>query len=649
MGKAAKNRRAKPSAHRAGRRPFLLLAAAIPFFLALFPASLISHVEQIPAIERIEPPDWWPGHSINPLRLLIYGRNLLNVSASTDHPGVRVLNITSNPSGNHAFITLDVSADAQPGAFDIILRAGGGEVRGRFELKEKLSSEGRFAGFSPDDVIYLIMTDRFSDGDQSNNDPPESRGLYSRSNPRGYHGGDFQGIIERLGYLKDLGVTSVWITPVYDNTNRARDFDWGRNVTDYHGYGAIDFYRVEEHSGDVEKLKELVDRAHALGLKVIQDQVANHTGPDHRWAVAPPTATWLNGTPSSHLNNVFDIKSITEENPNRERKEATLRGWFADILPDINQDDAESAAYLIQNAAWWIGSAGIDGIRQDTFPYAPRRFWSDWNQSLERELPRLKVVGEVFDSRPEVVSFFQGGRPRFDGIDSRLHTVFDFPSYFAIRDVFIKGQAMTRLSDVISQDNFYTDARALVTFLGNHDVARFMSQPGAGVSSLKLAFTYLLTMRGVPQIFYGDEIGMKGGDDPDNRRDFPGGFPGDQRNAFTSSGRRSKERKIFNHVRDLLRMRAEHVALRQGSMRVLSVTDTTIAYLRETERERVMVLINNSDRTSRIEVSTTDAAINSSHSWAEIAPIRDAWRGRSAGSKLTVSLKPHDWKIILQK
>jgi glycosidase len=597
-----------------------------------------------PEVFKVDPPNWWAGHSINPVRLLIRGRNLSGARVEAGGRGITVGPTRVSDSGNYLFVDVSIEAQAAPGRRSLRVANSAGATEARFDITPPLPRRGRFQGWTGADAIYLIMPDRFSDGDTTNNDPAQSRGMYNRENPRSYHGGDLQGIIDRLPYLKALGVTAVWTTPVYDNTNRAKDYDYGKGVSDYHGYGAIDFYRVEEHLGTLEKYRELVERAHSLGMKIIQDQVANHSGPDHAWTPDPPTPTWLNGTLADHPNNVFDIKSITEQNPDRQRFEATIRGWFANILPDINQDDAEAARYVIQNAVWWVGMTGLDGIRQDTFPFVPRRFWSDWNRALVREFPRLTVVGEVFDQRPEVTSFFQGGRARFDRIDTNLYTVFDFPSYFAIRDAFIKNQTLKRLTDVLGQDHLYTNPRTLVTFLGNHDVARFMGEKGATASGLKLAYTYLLTMRGTPQLYYGDEIGMEGDTDPDNRRDFPGGFPGDQRSAFTPSGRTGKERSIFKHVNALLRLRAKHKSLQDGDMKILTVSDGTLAFMRESSGDRVIVAINNSDAPTRLEIPVSASPRGRAAVWVE--SLYGKLRARSKGGKITLSIPPKESLVL---
>jgi glycosidase len=626
----------------------LKLFASLVLPLALLLASAPARTaENGPEVFKVDPPNWWAGHSINPVRLLIRGRNLMGARVETAGEGINIGSTSASDSGNYLFVDVSIEAQAAPGRRALRVTSTAGTTEAQFDIAPPLPRQGRFQGWSQADVIYLIMPDRFSDGDAANNDPAQSRGMHTRENPRSYHGGDLQGIIDRLPYLKDLGVTAVWTTPVYDNTNRSKDYEYGKSVSDYHGYGAIDFYRVEEHLGTLEKYRELVERAHSLGMKIIQDQVANHTGPDHSWASDPPTPTWFNGTLASHPNNVFDIKSVTEQKPDRERFEATIRGWFANVLPDINQDDAESSRYVIQNALWWVGMTGLDGIRQDTFPFVPRRFWSDWNRALAKEFPQLTVVGEVFDPRPEVTSFFQGGRARFDGIDTSLHTVFDFPSYFAIRDVFIKKQPLKRLTDLLEQDHLYTNPRALVTFLGNHDVARFMGEKGATISGLKLAYTYLLTMRGTPQLYYGDELGMEGGTDPDNRRDFPGGFAGDRRNAFTRSGRTGRERSVFKHVNTLLRLRAKHESLQSGDMKILTVNDQALAFMREARGDRVIVAINNSDAPVRLAIPFTARSGSRGGLWVE--SLYGKLRARAKGGKITLSIPPKDSFVLSER
>ena len=582
------------------------LAASVLFFWVGVP----SWAQSAPDVTKVEPPTWWAGHSINPVRLLVRGRNLRGATVRTEGSGIRIASDPKvNVAGTYLFVDVSIEPTATPGRRALQIRTGGGSTEAAFEIITPLDRASCFQGFSPDDVIYLMMPDRFSDGDTSNNDPSESRGMYDRRKSRYYHGGDFQGIINRLPYLKSLGITALWLNPIYENVNhlnQREQYDDGPGtpkspITDYHGYGAVDFYGVEEHFGTAAKLREFVDRAHRLGIKVIQDQVANHSGPYHPWVQDSPTPTWYNGTEAKHLDETWQTWTLTDPNSNYEMRRATLEGWFINILPDLNQGDPETARYIIQNTLWWLGTFGFDGIRQDTLPYVDRSFWRDWMAAIKREYPNVNVVGEVYDADPGLVSFFQGGRDRFDGIDSRIDTVFDFPLLYPIRRAFAQGKPVRELAMMLAHDNLYPNPRTLVTFIGNHDMARFMNEPGASIAGLKLAQTFVLTTRGAPQLYYGDEIAMKGGGDPDNRRDFPGGFPGDPRDAFTDAGRTVEQQEVFDHVSKLTRLRSELEPLRRGELINLYVGNQQYAYARRTRQSTVIVVINNESRDAAVE------------------------------------------------
>ena len=580
------------------------------FALACF---CLSTFAAAPRVDRVEPPNWWAGHSQNPVRLLISGSNLSDVHIEAP-AGFAVSNVTVNPSGSSAFCDLFVPANAAPGARELTLKTSEHTTKTTFVISPTTPKSGRFAGFSPDDVIYLLMPDRFANGDTANDDPAVSSGMLNRTKPRHYHGGDFQGVINHLPYLHDLGVTALWLTPWYDNVNHPNTKEKytsdnqlstnGVASTDYHGYGAVDFYGVEEHFGDMTKLRELVSTAHASGFKLIQDQVANHTGPYHPWVQNPPTPTWFNGSPDHHLDNSWQTWTITVTNPPQDKLKSTLEGWFINVLPDLNQNDSETATYLIQNSLWWISMTGLDAVRQDTLPYVPRTYWAQWTTALKKEYPHLTILGEMFDGKPELVAFFQGGRKQFDGVDSGIETLFDFPLHYALRDVFAKRQPMTKLAQTLAADTNYVDARNLVTFLGLHDTARFMSEPGATVEGLELAFTYLLTTRGTPMIYYGDELAMRGGGDPDNRRDFPGGWVEDKHNAFERSGRTEEENRVHAYVKKLLALRRELEPLRRGSLVQLNSTNDICAFARVTSDASAVMAFNNSsqEQTIRIEL-----------------------------------------------
>jgi neopullulanase len=588
-------------------RPILAALAALA---VLPPAATPVCTAAPPEVVKVEPPSWWPRHSIDPVRVLVRGRNLAGAKVTSGR-GLTAGPVKVNAAGTYLFVDVAIDRKAAPGPRVLGLRTAGGTAVIPFEILAPLPRPGRFQGFSPDDVVYLLMPDRFANGDVSNDDPPASRGLLDRAKGRYYHGGDLRGVIERLPYLKDLGVTAIWLNPWYDNVNHKNERETydGQAITDYHGYGAVDFYAVEEHFGDLVTLREMVDRAHALGIKVIQDQVANHSGPYHPWVEDAPTPTWYYGTREKHLANTWQTWTLQDPYSTPEMRKATLEGWFIDILPDLNQDDPEVARYEIQNTLWWIGVSGLDGIRQDTLPYVHRRFWKEWTAAIKKEYPDLKVVGELFDGDPVLVSFYQGGAPRFDGLDSGVDTLFDFPLYFKVRDAFARGGSLRDVAMMLARDHLYRDASPLVTFLGLHDVPRFMNEPGASSTSLRSAFTFLFTARGIPLLYYGDEIAMPGGGDPDNRRDFPGGFPGDTRSAFEAAGRTPAEESVHAHVRALLGLRQETPALRRGRTVNLHVADKTWVYGRVLEGRAVVVAFNTGGTPAALDVPASPAGL----------------------------------------
>ena len=546
-------------------------------------------VAQGPTVSKVEPPNWWAASSVNPVRVMVRGSNL--IGAQFDCGRLACANVRVNARGSYAFVDVTIPRDASVGSAALTLRTAAGSSIVPFAIAPRLTGHGRFQGFGQEDVIYLIMPDRFANGDATNDDPAVSRGLLDRAKGRYYHGGDLAGVRQRLPYLKSLGITAIWLNPIYDNNNglnRKETYD-NLPITDYHGYGATDFYSVEEHLGDLDSFKQLVDDAHAHGIKIVLDMVANHTGPYHPWVDDSPTPTWFHGTAAQHPNNTWQTWTLADPYSTPAMRQATLDGWFINILPDLNQDDPEVARYIIQNTLWWVGMSGMDGIRQDTWPYVPRGFWRDWMTAIKREYPSLRVVGEVFDGDPSMIAFFEGGHMQFDGIDAKVDMLFDFPLYFSIRNVFAQGRSIRELAQMFSRDHLYRDPTNLVTFLGLHDVARFMSEPGANAEGLKLAYTVLLTARGAPLIYYGDEIAIPGGNDPDNRRDFPGGWLGDTHNAFEATGRTAAEQEVWRHVQALLRIRAERPELRQGATEHLYVSDNAFVY----RRGGTIVALNN--------------------------------------------------------
>jgi neopullulanase len=563
----------------------------------------------LPQVLKVDPPSWWLQHSINPVRLLLRGTNL--AGARVDAPaGIRIGAAKINAAGTYIFADLQISPQTKPGMLHLRITTPRGSTDAPFEVLQPLPRNRRFQGFSPDDIIYLIIVDRFSDGDVSNNDPPQSRGLYDRGNRFYYHGGDLQGIINHLPYLKDLGVTALWLTPWYDNYDRLNEIELkdGKPCTGFHGYNPQDFYAVEEHFGTLAKLRELVEAAHKLGLKIIQDQVVNHTGPYHPWVDDPPTPTWFNGSKQQHLANVFQTWVLHDPRPVENLKKATMEGWFLDFLPDLNQHDPEVERYLIQNTLWWIGVSGLDGIRMDTWQYVPNIFWHKWTAATKRQYPNFTVVGEVKDGDVVHTSYFQGGVKR-DGADSGLDSLLDFPLFYAVRHAFGEGQNLDEVPKTLAKDYLYTKPDILVTLLGGHDDGRFMSEKGATIAGLKLANAFVLTTRGVPQLYYGDEIAMTGADEPAARGDFPGGFPGDKRNAFTEAGRTREQQELFAYIRELNRLRTKLEPLRRGSLLNLYVSAQQYVYARQTNSESVVVAINNDAKAATVRFSLAPLSI----------------------------------------
>ncbi|MDX6612240.1 MAG: neopullulanase [Blastocatellia bacterium] len=589
--------------------PFALKFIVAPI-VVLFIGAPFCVAQSAPKVLKVEPPSWWAGSSVIPVRLLIRGRDFKGAQVQAIGSGWRVVGQpTVNELGTYLFVDVAIAPRARPGPRQLIITtrekaSSFSFAQAAFEILPPLNRSGRFQGFSPADVMYLAMIDRFSDGDPSNNNPPQSQGIYDRKNKFYYHGGDLQGVIDRLPYLKDLGVTAVWLTPWYDNYDRPNQIELkdDKPSTGFHGYNPQDFYGVEEHFGTLAKLRELVDAAHRSGIKIIQDEVVNHTGPYHPWVDDPPTPTWFNGTKANHLKNVFQTWVLHDARPVERLKRETMEGWFLDFLPDLNQNDPEVARYLIQNSLWWIGTTGLDGIRMDTWQYVPNTFWRDWNAALKKEFPNLKVVGEVKDGDVVHTSFFQGGRTRFDGVDSGLDSLLDFPLFYSIRHAFAEGQGLDEIPKTLAKDYLYNNSAILVALLGGHDDGRFMSEKGATIAGLKLANAFVLTTRGVPQLYYGDEIAMTGADEPTTRGDFPGGFAGDKRNAFSQQGRTREEEDLFQYIRTLTRLHTELAPLGRGQLINLHVSEQQYAYARKIGSEVAIIVINNDTKSANFEV-----------------------------------------------
>ena len=566
-----------------------------------------------PAVTKVEPPSWWT--NLTPeVMLLVSGHKLEATRVVCNLPSVLVERTQATAGGEYLFVWMKIGPDTKSGTAICRVTTPTGVTSFELPLAARGMKLGKFQGLSQADVIYLIMPDRFANGDPTNDEPPQAKGTHDRSNPRAYHGGDLRGIREHLPYLKDLGVTTLWLTPVLKNGA----------AQDYHGYGAVDLYAVDPHLGAMRDYQELVAEAHKQGMKILFDLVPNHVGPKHPWVAEPPLPDWFHGTPQHHADSSAGISGtfygktdkpaiandpfetlVDPHAPPRLSRNLT-DGWFFNILPDLNTENPAVAQYLLQESIWWAETSGLDGYRLDTFPYVPRKFWSTWHAGLHRIYPELTTIGEVFHPDPSVTSFFAGGQKRFDGVDSGLSTLFDFPLFFTLRDVLLRNAPAARIADVLRHDSLYVHPDSLVIFFANHDVPRLASAEGSSSAKQKLAFGLTLALRGIPEFYYGDEIGMPGGGDPDNRRDFPGGWPGDAKNAFTAEGRTAEQQELFTYVQTLLRLRREHPALQSGKLWHLFSDDTAYAFLRETEEERVLVVFNNSAEPRELKIPLHD-------------------------------------------
>lgn len=570
-----------------------------------------------PCVDKIDPPDWWAGLP-SPM-LLLHGTNLRNVRLGVRGKDVSLERAQVSANGHYAFLWLKAQhAEAQ--RLSILLSDKSHNVALPYVLAARTPAKN--AGFSSADVMYLIFTDRFADGDIRNDGSAgDSYGKVDRSNPTAWHGGDFQGIIGREDYLQQLGVNTIWITPAYENAHEPHA---------YHGYDATDMYAVDPHFGTLDDYRQLAVTLHARDMKLVLDLVPNHVGAAHIWTNDPPSPSWFHGTPASHLRAESNFKTIVD--PHEGSSAPVTEGWFANSKPDLNQDDPLVSQYLIQNAIWWIETAGLDGFRLDTFPYVQRTFWHEFHSTLHRLYPHFTTVGEIFNHDPEITSFFAGGAEHY-GVDTGLDTPFDFPMFTTLRNSLVKGAPMSDIAELLAKDKLYPHPERLVPFLGNHDTGRFLSEPGATLAEMKMGFALITTMRGMPELYAGDEIAMRGGKDPDNRHDFPGGFPGDSQDAFTPAGRTLEQQDMFTTVSSLLRIRSDHPALRTGQMSVVHADDDTLLFVRGAnvaagcsaeEDDRVLVAANRSIKAKDIELTTRRNALEGCRNFAPLGNVATA-------------------------
>lgn len=552
-------------------------------------------------IKRLEPACWWIGMQNPELQLMVYGDNLAGSEVAIDYPGVTIKEVVNVENPNYLFLYLNISKETAPGTLNITFQKGKDTQVKHVELKERNRKAGA-AGFTPADVMYLITPDRFANADSSNDNLEDVK--VDRPKPNARHGGDLRGIINKLDYIQDLGFTTIWLNPVLENKMPGGS---------YHGYAITDFYQVDPRFGSNEEYVELVDKAHAKGMKVVMDMIFNHCGSSHWWMKDLPCSDWLNNQ-SEFVQTTHFKWTIMDVHAPQSEKDLLVKGWFTRGMPDLNQQNRHLARYLIQNSIWWIEYARIDGIRQDTHPYADYNFMAEWCQEVEREYPDFNIVGEAWYPRGSASAWWQAGSPINDK-DSHLKTVMDFDLTFTCQKAFNEvcssqegsEAGLFKIYEVIAQDFLFPDPNNILIFLDNHDLSRFSQKGESDLRRYKQAIAFLLTTRGIPQIYYGTEILMNGNKsegDGNIRKDFPGGWAGDPVDAFTSAGRTELQNEAWNYLQKLLKWRQQSAAVTTGKL-VHYTPDGSRCYVyaRIKNDKTVLVIMNGTDEKQTLDMS----------------------------------------------
>ncbi|HSP89155.1 MAG TPA: alpha-amylase family glycosyl hydrolase, partial [Ignavibacteriaceae bacterium] len=487
--------------------PFLTQSTVKLFLTILFFLSVFIYPQEI-KINKIEPPNWWAGMNRDEVQLMVYGENLTSLKASFDNEDIEVVEIHKIDNPSYAFIDIEISSGIEPGTYKLTLENAGSKTEFNYPIIQRETEKENHMGFTPDDIIYLIMPDRFSNGDPSNDIVEGYEDTLDRSKGNTRHGGDLQGIINQLDYLKGLGITAIWLNPVLENNCRVS----------YHGYAATDLYKVDPRLGTNELYKQLISEAHKKGIKIILDHVANHIHINHQWMKNLPFDDWTNGSAETYNRTNHDKIAYVDIHGDPLKLENSASGWFTPYMPDLNQRNPYMANYIIQNTIWWMEYAGIDGIREDTYPYADAEFMAEWAEAILDEYPNTNIVGEVWKGDPVYLAAYQEQSMFTPDFDSKLPSVTDFGLTDALR-YYLSGQRnLNNIYEILGMDFVYYNPDNLVTFIDNHDVTRAMFAAKEDLSKVKMALQILLTTRGIPQLYYGFEIGMVGGEDDGNKR-----------------------------------------------------------------------------------------------------------------------------------
>lgn len=573
-------------------------------FLVFFCIQSTSLLENF----KLEPPLWFEGLKKTEFLLTINGDNICNFQFSIS--SIPIINITKLESPNYLFIYLDMSKISS-GLYDIILKNSEEEYKINYEIRKL--REKRPRTFDSSDVIYLIMPDRFSDGNTSNDQiPMKFEYKFDRSDPDARHGGDLLGIQNHLDYLEELGITSLWLTPILEND--VKGFS-------YHGYASTNMYEVDRRLGSNEDYVTLVENCHQHGIKMIQDFVFNHVSSEHPWFLDPPSKSFFNFY-ENFVQTQNDLTTSYSPYASEYDKEIFTKGWFVQSMPDLNQRNSVVARYLIQNSIFWIEYADIDGIRQDTYPYAFAEFMSEWGREIYDQYPDFNIVGETFKTNPAAVAFWQMGSKNNPN-NTYLKSVMDFHLMEISHDTFFNSDKMFNLHDHMSYDFLYSNVSNLLRFVENHDTDRFFRDEPNDLIAFKQAMTFILTIPGIPQLYYATEVlmtGQKGISDGYIRKDFPGGWPNDTVNYFTEEGRKDNPLRTesFNYLKRLLNYRKGNQIISKGSMKHFYPMTGIYAYQRKYNNQAILVFLNGRDYDQNVQLDQYKEVLQDGYTFKNI-------------------------------
>ena len=554
-------------------------------------------------IKKVAPSFWWAGMKNPELQILLYGEDLALSDVSVSGEGIYLKETVRQDNPNYLLLYFDLS-EAKAQTFQILLKSGKKERRISYELKARGRKGEEVKGFTSEDVLYLIMPDRFANGCPENDVIDGMREkTVNRADGFARHGGDLQGISNHLDYIADLGATAIWLNPTQEN-----DMESGS----YHGYAITDYYQIDRRFGSNEDFCALVEKAHEKNLKVVMDMIFNHCGSENYLFRDKPSKEWFNYH-SNYVQTSFKTASVMDIHASAFEKKIATDGWFTSVMPDFNQRNRHVARYLIQSSIWWIEYAGINGIRQDTHPYADFDFMSQWCKEVLDEYPYFNIVGETWLNSNVLVSYWQKDSKLAAPLNSNLPTVMDFPLQALMNQAFDEetgewGGGLYKLYDYQTQDLVYANPMNLLTFLDNHDTSRFAQtdEMAKNLKRYKQAMVFLLTTRGIPQIYYGTEIlmtGDKGKGDGDLRKDFPGGWQGDTRNCFAKNGRTALENEAFEFTRQLLNWRKGNQVIGKGSLKHYSIQNGVYVYQREFNGKSVVIIMNGTDDSKELDLA----------------------------------------------